>query len=63
MEYSQSISSEESIDTAAKYEEFMASEEVKMLRKDFQIIEEFLEQLRAKDMEEEGWKKFVDKGT
>ena len=41
----------------------MESEEVKMLRKDFQIIEEFLEQLRAKDMEEEGWKKFVDKGT
>jgi hypothetical protein len=62
VEYSQSISSEGSVDTA-EYDEFMASEEVKMLRKDFQIIEEFLEQLRAKDMEEEGWKKFVDKGT
>ena len=45
------------------YDEFLSCEEVILLKKDFQIIEEFLEQLKVKDMEEDGWKKFVDKDT
>lgn len=45
------------------YKEFVECEEIKMLRKDFEIIEEFLGQLHAQNLEEAGWKKFTDTGT
>ncbi len=44
------------------YTEFIECEEIKMLRKDFKIIEEFLGQLHVQNLAEAGWKKFTDSG-
>lgn len=35
---------------------------MQLLRKDFSIIDHFLEELRRQDLKDAGWTKFSDKG-
>jgi hypothetical protein len=44
------------------YTDFVSCEEMQLLRKDFSIIDHFLEELKRQDLKETGWTKFSDKG-
>jgi hypothetical protein len=44
------------------YTDFVTSEEMQLLRKDFSIIDHFLEELKRQHLKDAGWTKFSDKG-